>query len=1049
MAGLDYTIEVHNKAMDDLKAFQEGTEKAKAAMAGFKAELESINQATQGLKKATREIRALGNDRNTRTIGRANQNLSALGTTFRRVGQQAQGLIDTAVALNAIKRAGANMPTRGINAVGTALVKLNANLAALNVQQAVLNVNQLAAAMLRLNGALAAVRPNIAGVAGAMRQIGQAAGVAARGIGGGGGGGGINPALVAAGGHAKKTEGSFGSLSRSMSRLFVAFVAFRAFSAVTSGFRSLVTTGLEFNRTIEQAQLSLAALITQNFQVKDSQGQLVQGAQAFAEAQKIAAQQVAKLRVDALKTTATLEELFFAVQAGVGAAGQGSGLDVNEAREISVLLAQAASTLQISGDKFAEEIRSILTGSGRQAQTRLLQAVQLSPEEFNKQVRIARAQGKLFEFLQEQFKNFALLSSKNADTFNGRLARLKESLEAVAAAGALPFFNSLKSLFSTISDQLVKIDVNSVVPKPEAVQIFSGISEGMAEVVREGERIVNSLSVEDFRSIGDALGESFKFAARVVGPAIEGMIRNINALARATTITFRILNRAIRNIPRGLLSKALTGFQLLSILVKKLENDARTLLAALTAMGEGLLRISIVARDLNKVFRVGGVLGGVGLELEVQALEGALKALREIKSLLDAPTGGLDLGRLGDVGTTEPRELSDKNVDEIRARAKLIQTEAEGIDRINRARLATLHLETLMAGGALVNTRRLEVAQAEQVVEERKIELEVLKAQNQVEQESLLTKIRESQTTAETLALREQLTAEIAKGEAEARAAEIALQQSQVAVDRLNLEAERPITLGVAQGLNNLDLDPYTEAVKFIEGAIQGLSATISEALLDAFLDPTKDIREGFAQLFRALSQQLLQLIIQAAIVKGLQAIGTAVTGTPLNFSLGGSVNDSPQGFASGGQVPGRGNFSLHHLAERVYGFAGGGGMPGVAASDTVPAMLTPGEWVIRLAAVQKAGPAIMAAINEGRFDREKLAEAVGLGSGFSRRRRTGMGYATGGQVAPSVGFGPTPAFVVASDEAAARFLAGGRNGFLGFMRDNASAVNAVLGVKR
>ena len=47
-----------------------------------------------------------------------------------------------------------------------------------------------------------------------------------------------------------------------------------------------------------------------------------------------------------------------------------------------------------------------------------------------------------------------------------------------------------------------------------------------------------------------------------------------------------------------------------------------------------------------------------------------------------------------------------------------------------------------------------------------------------------------------------------------------------------------------------------------------------------------------------------------------------------------------------------------------VHGFAGGGTVPGTGSRDTVPAMLTPGEFVIRKSSVKKLGAQRLAQMN-------------------------------------------------------------------------------------
>jgi len=74
-------------------------------------------------------------------------------------------------------------------------------------------------------------------------------------------------------------------------------------------------------------------------------------------------------------------------------------------------------------------------------------------------------------------------------------------------------------------------------------------------------------------------------------------------------------------------------------------------------------------------------------------------------------------------------------------------------------------------------------------------------------------------------------------------------------------------------------------------------------------------------------------------------------------------------------------------------GFPGGGGVhgPGTGTSDSIPAWLSNGEWVIKASSVAKYGHAFMAALNAGTLPRYATGGPIGAR------------YATGGQVAPTV----------------------------------------------
>ena len=88
----------------------------------------------------------------------------------------------------------------------------------------------------------------------------------------------------------------------------------------------------------------------------------------------------------------------------------------------------------------------------------------------------------------------------------------------------------------------------------------------------------------------------------------------------------------------------------------------------------------------------------------------------------------------------------------------------------------------------------------------------------------------------------------------------------------------------------------------------------------------------------------LLPLLGAVAAFKAVKGIGSFVGGIGAGLASG-------RTFSSGG---------------RVHAFATGGLVPGTGNSDTVPAMLTPGEFVIRKSSVQKMGASNLAQMNTG-----------------------------------------------------------------------------------
>lgn len=204
--------------------------------------------------------------------------------------------------------------------------------------------------------------------------------------------------------------------------------------------------------------------------------------------------------------------------------------------------------------------------------------------------------------------------------------------------------------------------------------------------------------------------------------------------------------------------------------------------------------------------------------------------------------------------------------------------------------------------------------------------------------------------------------------------------------------------------------DLVQNTLDFAIGAIQSFSATVSAAILDAFLDPQADIRESFANLFRALAQQILALLIQALAVRALSAVGLGVA------SQGGQV----QAAAAGGKIVG--------LARG--GFPFGRRPPGIPATDTVHAMLTPGEFVSPVASVLTYGAEFFEALRQRLID-PAAVEALMGGISIPRPRLVPrIGLASGGPVVAGGSGGSGQQTVIAlvppSEQTMENLIAGG-----------------------
>lgn len=200
----------------------------------------------------------------------------------------------------------------------------------------------------------------------------------------------------------------------------------------------------------------------------------------------------------------------------------------------------------------------------------------------------------------------------------------------------------------------------------------------------------------------------------------------------------------------------------------------------------------------------------------------------------------------------------------------------------------------------------------------------------------------------------------------------------------------------------------------------EALASGISN-LIVALAQGQVALREFTGQFLAQLGQMIVKAIILKTVMAGLGLIG---------LNAGGSVpgadpasGESPEEFADGGSVPG----------------------PNVNA-DIVPAMLTPGEFVMSKPAVQHYGPALLRAMNA------RVASIAGISvpRHASGSVNVSGNYAHGGEVPYGAGAAPRPALatVIADRQEADRLLAGGDGAVIKYFARHADKIRAALRVR-
>lgn len=131
-------------------------------------------------------------------------------------------------------------------------------------------------------------------------------------------------------------------------------------------------------------------------------------------------------------------------------------------------------------------------------------------------------------------------------------------------------------------------------------------------------------------------------------------------------------------------------------------------------------------------------------------------------------------------------------------------------------------------------------------------------------------------------------------------------------------------------------------------------------------------VKEEFLALIRSMTEtstfQIMAntaLSLASALIKIADSIKPLL---PMLAALAAFRIAKGMGSFFGGIMSGATSGRTYNKGGKVLGFARGGLVPGSGNRDTVPAMLSPGEFVIRKSSVNKMGAGTLAAMNENRY---------------------------------------------------------------------------------
>lgn len=238
-------------------------------------------------------------------------------------------------------------------------------------------------------------------------------------------------------------------------------------SQIAGAMQNTIRAGVEFNATLESAQLGIAAVLKQF----DRTGRF----KTFDDAMRESSNAIDLLKQKAVESPASFESLVQAFQATAGAATS-AGIPLKKQIDLIVNLSQAISGLGIRNEQIVQETRALLTGNITEdaAAARILGIT-------GAQVQQAKETGQLFEFLSGKITSFAEAGKRGAETYNTALSNFGDIVQQVQGEVSKPIFEALKNSF---------LDLTKVIQSPEIKSGLKQIGTEIASFVQLGSQAI-------------------------------------------------------------------------------------------------------------------------------------------------------------------------------------------------------------------------------------------------------------------------------------------------------------------------------------------------------------------------------------------------------------------------------------------------------------------------------------------------------------------------------------------------------------------------------
>lgn len=319
----------------------------------------------------------------------------------------------------------------------------------------------------------------------------------------------------------------FSVAARGAAGLAAGFVALGAAAAGAAAAVGLaMKKGFDTNAEMESTALGIKAIIASLQDVRTASGAPAQGMEKLAIAGEEAQRQLQLLRVAGMNTSAEFKDLAKAFLTAMGA-GSGAGLGVDQIRELTVTLTQAAGAFNLAGDQLSSEIRAVLSGD-QVDNSQIAQGLGIT----GAQIKLWREQGTLVENLNKRLETFKQIGDEAGKTWTATLSNVSDGISMFLGETTKGAFDGIKTALQDALGQAIDSSSGKIKPAFQgiadfATTVFTGIGEVLAAGIQGGIDLLADLSSwldankEEVDRIFSAFGNVWQVLQDIFGTVTE------------------------------------------------------------------------------------------------------------------------------------------------------------------------------------------------------------------------------------------------------------------------------------------------------------------------------------------------------------------------------------------------------------------------------------------------------------------------------------------------------------------------------------------------